>query len=239
MNQDSFYRWTNGRTGLALVCDGMGGAKSGNVASAMAAQRFAEVLSVMDAPPVQRLQAAAEAANSNVYQRAIHDPDCYGMGTTLVSAFARDDMAYIINIGDSRCYHISKGDIWQVTRDHSLVAELVAMGRITPEEAQNHPNRNIITRALGTEATVSGDIYEEALKAGDCLLLCSDGLSNEVTPEEMLDILTNSPSDEWCSDLLELTLERGAPDNVTVVILEADGPRKEPLETEPVLNEGA
>ncbi|MCD7838351.1 MAG: protein phosphatase 2C domain-containing protein, partial [Clostridiales bacterium] len=151
-NQDAFYKWTNGTLACAVVCDGMGGARSGNIASAMAAQCFAQALSAGSGSPEERLTQAAELANDAVYHRAQQDMNCRGMGTTLVAAFARGQEAHILNIGDSRCYHLSGGQIWQVTRDHSLVAEWVAMGQLTEEEAQNHPPRTLITRALGTDS---------------------------------------------------------------------------------------
>lgn len=220
-NQDSFFHWTDGEMGFAVVCDGMGGALSGNIASAMAAQRFAEVVGVLEAGPEERLTVGAEKANAAVYQRAQQDMNCWGMGTTLVAALALDHIAYVINIGDSRCYLLSKEEIRQVTRDHSLVAELVAMGRITEEEARIHPNRNIITRALGTDQKVQADLYEVALEPGDQLLFCSDGLSNEMLPEEMETLAAEGTLEERCQKLIQLALDRGAPDNVTVVLMEA------------------
>ncbi|MCD7821654.1 MAG: Stp1/IreP family PP2C-type Ser/Thr phosphatase [Clostridiales bacterium] len=222
-NQDAFYQWTNGTMALAVVCDGMGGARSGNVASALAAQYFVQVLSTGKGSPEDRMTQAAAVANSAVYRRAQQDINCRGMGTTLVAAFARGPEAYILNIGDSRCYHLSGDRIWQVTRDHSLVAEWVAAGQLTEEEARNHPNRNIITRALGTEEQVAGDLYRETLEPGDRLLLCSDGLSNEVTDEELARLAGGGILRDCCDRLLERALERGAPDNVTAVILAADG----------------
>ncbi|MCD7928020.1 MAG: Stp1/IreP family PP2C-type Ser/Thr phosphatase [Oscillospiraceae bacterium] len=222
-NQDAFYKWTNGTLAFAVVCDGMGGARSGNVASAMAAQRFVQALSAGMGTPEERLTLGAAVANDAVYHRAQRDVNCRGMGTTLVAAFAKADEAHILNIGDSRCYHLSDGQIWQVTRDHSLVAEWVAAGQLTEEEAQNHPNRNIITRALGTEEQVQGDLYRETLQPGDRLLLCSDGLSNEVTKEELAQRTGGGDLRDCCDRLLQLALERGAPDNVTAVILSADG----------------
>lgn len=222
-NQDVFYCWTNGTNGCILVCDGMGGARSGNIASAMAAQRFAQVVSTLNGSPGERLTQAVKEANAVVYQRGLQDLDCWGMGTTLVAALVNEREAHIVNVGDSRCYHISEGRIWQVTQDHSLVAELVTLGQITPEEAKSHPNRNIITRALGTEPEVKGDLYLEPMKPGDRLLLCSDGLSNEVSLEELLKAAGTGDARSCCEQLLKKALERGAPDNVTTVILVTAG----------------
>ena len=228
-NQDAFYTWKGEGYALGLVCDGMGGAKAGNIASAIAARRFAEVVSSMPGRPEPRLTRAAELANVAVYQRAKSDDSCWGLGTTLVAGFASDTEAHIINIGDSRCYLIRDQVIRQVSRDHSLVQELVDLGRITPEQARIHPNRNIITRALGTERNVRGDLYVEPLNPGDRLLLCSDGLSNEVQDHEILELMQGTP-EESCQKLLELALERNAPDNVTVVILEAERSETEQAE---------
>jgi protein phosphatase len=222
-NQDAFYTWKGEGVAFGLVCDGMGGARAGNVASAVAAQRFAQVLSAMPGQPEPRMKRALELANRAVFQRSRSDPGCRGMGTTLVAAFVSAGEAHILNVGDSRCYLISGSRVRQVTEDHSLVEELVRMGRITEEEARKHPNRNIITRALGTEHQVQGDLFLEQLSPGDRLLLCSDGLSNEVQTEELPSLMKES-LEESCEGLLRLTLERGAPDNVTVVLLEAEEP---------------
>lgn len=220
-NQDVFYHWTDGTTAFGVVCDGMGGALSGNVASALAAQRFAEMVSSQDGEPEGRMRAGLAAANTAVRERSLSDPACRGMGTTLVAAFARDDLAYVLNVGDSRCYHLTAEGITQITRDHSLVEELVQMGHITKEEAREHPHKNIITRALGTEANVEGDIFEVKLLPGDLLLLCSDGLSNEVTDEQMFQICRTAPPELRCLTLLEMAKAAGAHDNVTIVMLEA------------------
>jgi protein phosphatase len=221
-NQDSFYQWNDDTYGCVVVCDGMGGAKAGNVASALAGQHFAEVVSQAGEPDA-RLTKALAAANEAVYTRGKIDATCLGMGTTLVAALVKGQEAHIINVGDSRCYHVSQGTIRKVTRDHSWVETLVELGQLTPEEARTHPNRNIITRALGTEAKVEGDLYLETILPGDQLLFCSDGLSNEVRPEEMLEILQTSTPVASCDALLRLALERGAPDNVTVVVLATAG----------------
>ena len=220
-NQDAFYTWQGDGVALGVVCDGMGGAQAGNVASAIAAQRFVEVLSDMPGQPPQRMKRALELANTAVFQRSRSDPSCRGMGTTLVAAFAKEDVAHILNVGDSRCYHLSAGSVRQVSRDHSLVEELVALGRITPEQARVHPNRNIITRALGTEHQIQGDLFVVELRPGDRLLLCSDGLSNEVEDRELLSLMAPT-LEESCQNLLRQALDRGAPDNVTVVLLEAE-----------------
>lgn len=220
-NQDVFYHWADDKNAFALVCDGMGGALSGNIASAMAAQRFAQVASTAPGNPQERMNLALQEANHAVRERSLRDVNCRGMGTTLVCAFAKEDAAIVLNVGDSRCYHITAEGIRQVSRDHSLVEELVELGHITREEARTHPHKNIITRAIGTDVKVEGDFFMEQLQAGDLLLLCSDGLSNEVTNEEIFRICRSTAPDERCNALLERAKAAGAHDNVTIVILES------------------
>lgn len=226
-NQDAYYVDTAGeKLVLCVVCDGMGGAKAGNVASKLAVDSFVEVLRrrLAEAPessPAALLQQAAETANQAVFHRAATDPDCLGMGTTMVAVLAQDSAAHILNIGDSRCYRITEEGITKVTRDHSVVEDMVARGELSPEAARTHPRKNLITRALGAEEHIRADSYELELKPGDHLLLCSDGLSNLVTDQEMLyEILHGGGAEDCCQRLLDIALSRGAPDNVTVVLLQ-------------------
>jgi protein phosphatase len=141
------------------------------------------------------------------------------MGTTLVAVFIQDASAYIINVGDSRCYYFSGDEVQQVTEDHSVVGLMVARGQITEEEARTHPNKNLITRAIGTEPDVECDCFYLGLEAGEYLLLCSDGLSNLVTRPEMLYEITHNQGADCCQNLIEIAKKRGAPDNVTLVVL--------------------
>lgn len=224
-NQDTFHLWKEDNTAALLVCDGMGGARAGNVASALAAQAFTEAIQHSDAQPDQRLTAALAQANEQVYQRAHRDPDCRGMGTTLVAALVEDNLAHIINVGDSRAYYLSQDGIRQITIDHSLVQDLLQRGHITPEEARNHPNKNVITRALGVDNKLEGDLFTQELEPGSMLLLCSDGLSNVLEDEELLEVaLHGGTPEEGCQRLIGLALERGATDNVTAVLLAWDAP---------------
>ena len=225
-NQDTYYLSIHGHeTTLAVVCDGMGGAKAGNVASALAVETFVDALRERGGKGEDRDQAlldAAERANAAVFFRSGMDPECMGMGTTMVAALVDDGAAHILNIGDSRCYHISQEGITKVTRDHSVVEDLVSKGQITPEEARLHPRKNLITRALGAEASIRADLYRRALGQGEFLLLCSDGLSNVVADQELLyEILHGGNAEDCCGRLLRIALDRGAPDNVTVVVLQA------------------
>lgn len=223
-NQDAFasQRLEDGRI-IALVCDGMGGARAGNVASTMAVDLFMRrFLEQKDEPNDQeRMQVSAALANQEVFQRAADDPNCAGMGTTLVAALAGPGEAVILNEGDSRAYHINQEGIVLVTRDHSLVEDMVERGELTREEARNHPHKNLITRALGAEPVLLADCFRQTMAPGDCLLLCSDGLSNVVTEQEMLyEVIHGGEAGTCCQRLLDIALHRGAPDNVTAVLIQ-------------------
>lgn len=226
-NQDVCYSYCDDEKGTALllVCDGMGGAKAGSVASSMAAETFVnEVRKGLDGKnTVTRLTAvlqnAAAFANSLVYEASVSNEDCSGMGTTLVAALISRDKTLVINIGDSRAYLITAGSIKQITRDHSVVEDLVERGDLTREQSRNHPRKNLITRALGTSETVLADVFTPQFEIGDYLLLCSDGLTNVVLDQEILyEVLHGGPVDECCERLLNLAISRGAPDNVTIVL---------------------
>ena len=226
-NQDSYHiELLAEDMALGIVCDGMGGAKAGNVASQLAVETFLETAKAQ--PPEQwrnepeaLLHFAAEQANGTVHFRANVDADCRGMGTTMVAALVVGDRAYILNIGDSRCYLVRPEGITKVTRDHSVVEDLVARGQITPEQARQHPQKNLITRALGAESRLRADLFRQPMEPGDALLLCSDGLSNVVSDQELLyEVLHGGPAEDCCRRLLDIALSRGAPDNVTAVLLQ-------------------
>ena len=226
-NQDSYHiELLAEDMALGIVCDGMGGAKAGNVASQLAVETFLETAKAQ--PPEQwrnepeaLLHFAAEQANGAVHFRANVDVDCRGMGTTMVAALVVGDRAYILNIGDSRCYLVRPEGITKVTRDHSVVEDLVARGQITPEQARQHPQKNLITRALGAESRLRADLFRQPMEHGDALLLCSDGLSNMVSDQELLyEVLHGGPAEDCCRRLLDIALSRGAPDNVTAVLLQ-------------------
>lgn len=209
-----------------VVCDGMGGANAGDIASKMAVETFGEYMEKLKGilPHFREgelLVKAAEEANAAIFRRARSDPACDGMGTTMVGALLWDKTLWVVNVGDSRAYLIRGEEIRRLTRDHSVVEDLIAQGKVSPEQARRHPQRNLITRALGTAARVRADLFRETAQKGDVLLLCSDGLVNEVTDEEILrDILAGGTPEETVERLLERTLERGAPDNVTLVLLQ-------------------
>ena len=226
-NQDAFaIRELDRHTVLAAVCDGMGGAKSGNIASRLAIDVFTDEVirsykSSMNREQVEQLlQNAVKLANFTVFDQARQFAEFAGMGTTLVAALICGKNAYVVNVGDSRCYHITRDDIRRVTVDHSVVQMMVDRGEITAEEARVYPGRNFITRAVGTEATVESDVFELRLERGDALLLSSDGLHNEVDEQEILfEVVHGVNNDNCCQRLLDIANMRGAPDNVTTVLV--------------------
>ena len=214
------------RAAILLVCDGMGGANSGALASAIAAAAYLERLkSLLHGSKKNAVIAplwmrdACAAANEAVYSRACSEPSNAGMGTTLVSAVVVGHRAEILNVGDSRAYLIRGKTLQQITRDHSVVAELVERGELTPEQALHHPNRNLITRAVGVEERVESDLFSLRLRRGDRLLLCSDGLSNTLSEEELLQLSsTGQSTKKICHALMRRALEKGARDNVSAAI---------------------
>ena len=228
-NQDAYGIETeNGRT-LCVVCDGMGGAAGGQLASRIAVDTFLrEVKRVLaaDMSPEQLREASSYAvslANRAIHEEAQRSEDCRGMGTTLVSAVSYDNGVVICNVGDSRAYHVTGDGIVRVTKDHSLVESMVDRGDITAEEARRHPNRNLITRALGPDAMAACDGYITPLKSGEYLLLCTDGLIDTVTDQEMLfEILHGDGLDTCLQRLLEISKSHGAPDNVTAVLMQQE-----------------
>ena len=225
-NQDAFAVHTLSETQvLGVVCDGMGGARAGNVASTMAVEAFNELFAELwnsgALTADKMLESAAAHANEGVYRRSNADAECYGMGTTMVAALLDGTHATILNEGDSRAYHINPEGIVRVTRDHSLVEDMVLRGDLTPDEARFHPNKNLITRALGAEAELHADLFEVDVNEGEFFVLCSDGLSNVVSDQEILyEVLHGGTEESCCQRLLDIAIKRGAPDNVTVVLIQ-------------------
>ena len=228
-NQDSFaIEYIDSKECLAaVICDGMGGANAGSIASTLASKTFMNYLvdrimaSRAKNPDFKRhLQNACKKANDIVYSYSCFNTEYSGMGTTMVAAVIQGNQAVIANVGDSRAYAVSKKNIVQITKDHSYVQELVDKGIITPEKAKTHPRKNVILQALGSEDGVKCDIFTYKLSRGDRLLLCSDGLTNMLTEQEILEAVRSNTSPEiLCRKLIELALEAGANDNVTVVAL--------------------
>ena len=225
-NQDSYAMVSFSRDrSLMIVCDGMGGAKSGNVASSLAVDVFTDEVRRCQRPGMtpergaEVLRGALELANKAVFEQAQVSDDFTGMGTTLVAALIIRDTAVIINVGDSRAYLFTAEGVQLLTTDHSIVEFMVQRGELTQEQAKNHPGKNLITRAVGTEPAVEGDVYVRKLQKDDCLMLCSDGLSNEMADQEMLfEVAHGVRKSDCCQRLLNIAKNRGAPDNVTLTL---------------------
>lgn len=231
-NQDCFIieRCKTAGSLVFALCDGMGGAKAGGLASQLANKAFVSYVYAKLSSRVKRnldlnkvLLDACREANGVAYEYSQFDEAYNGMGTTIVGGVVKDSgSGYIINVGDSRAYHISTRHhvITQITKDHSLVEELVEVGAITREQARVHPQKNVITRALGSEEEVEADSFQFTLQGGELLLLCSDGLSNMLQDEELLLYAEDNPEPETlCRVLMDEALARGAKDNVTVLVV--------------------
>ncbi len=225
-NQDAYATGEfPGSVAWAVVCDGMGGANGGNVASATAVKIISEHISSsyregMSSNSVRTmLESAITAANLMVYDLSQQSDDLAGMGTTVVACVVVDSVAHISHVGDSRAYRVSPDSIEQLTRDHSYVQRLIEDGRITTEEAKTYPHRNVITRALGVEERILVDYNEVPLEKEDVLMICTDGLSGMVESEDMLEVFRNHNFYEYPDRLVKLANKQGGADNITVVIL--------------------
>ena len=225
-NQDSFLVVNEpGQPWFAIVCDGMGGVAGGKAASRIACEVFGGALRAQSrggapAEAVKKICITGLQEANRAVREAAQEIGCDGMGTTLVAACECREGAVLCNIGDSRAYLINSEGIVRLTRDHSYVEKLLSRGEITAEEARRHPNRNLITRALGPDNEAQCDLYVTALEEGDMLLLCTDGLVNTVEDQEMLFEALYGGDLKTCPErLIEIAKSRGAPDNVTVVLL--------------------
>ena len=226
-NQDAYGVHTFEEDSLLCTgCDGMGGAKSGNVASSLALQIFMQEVTRLRKPGMSQEQAgqmfreAVRLANFTVYDQSRQFEDFEGMGTTLVAAYVDHQMAVIANVGDSRCYLLNREGVRCLTTDHSLVQLMVQRGELSREQAKNYPGKNLITRAIGTEPGVECDLFYQPVQKGDYLLLCTDGLSNLLDDQEILFEVVHGVNKQLCCQrLLGICQERGAPDNVTSVLI--------------------
>ena len=226
-NQDAFLiEKLDKHTLLCVVCDGMGGAKSGNIASTLAADVFVQQVKQTwngefnQGNVDHMLKNAVKLANFTVFDQAQQFEEFAGMGTTLVAVLVHGKWATFVNVGDSRAYMIDQVGIHQVTVDHSVVQLMVSRGEITPEQAKTYPGKSLITRAIGTETMVPCDIFHKKLSSGNFLLLCSDGLSNLMDDQEILfEVAHGQEKDRCCQRLLDIAKKRGAPDNVTSVLV--------------------
>ena len=224
VNQDYVYTTDNPigpLPNLFVVADGMGGHKAGDYASKYTVEVMKKELAQSEEKDVEKaLVSAIEKANREIIKKASEDEHLKGMGTTVVAATIVDHMMYFANVGDSRLYLINQG-ITQLTKDHSLVEEMVRLGGIKPEEAKHHPDKNIITRAIGAKNNVDVDFYEHRLKRGDIILMCTDGLSNMVEDEELFHIVQRGRDIvEAGTALVDAAKENGGTDNIGVVLME-------------------
>ena len=224
-NQDAYFAGRiSDNAVFAVVCDGMGGANAGNVASENAVRHISEYIirSYRDSMDISELEKtvrnAVTSANIELYDMSASEQSLSGMGTTAIIALIKDGQSVIANVGDSRIYLVNE-NIKQLTRDHSVVQSLIESGKITPEDAKYHPRKNVITRAIGAEGSVTADSSVIRLNRGDSLLLCTDGLSNYLDDNEILSIFKNTDISAVPEALVEKANLNGGGDNITVVTL--------------------
>ncbi|WLD95107.1 Stp1/IreP family PP2C-type Ser/Thr phosphatase [Alkalihalobacillus sp. AL-G] len=208
---------------FAIVADGMGGHLSGDVASKMAVDFLTGNFNTYiheNSDVADSLRRLLQDSNNEIYSYSKENPDCQGMGTTVVAVKADEERYILAHVGDSRCYHIKESSVEQITEDHTLVNELVKSGQITSEEAEFHPRKNVIMRAIGTDPTVDIDLYTYNWDAGDYLLMCSDGLSNKVSPTQMEEVMSKDGTlEEKAAELIAFANEAGGEDNISLVLL--------------------
>jgi protein phosphatase len=211
--------------GVYVVCDGMGGAAAGEIASSLAVDEMMRLLTSRDGAHtlIDDAEEAVASANAGIYLRAQHSHNLSGMGTTLVTLLVEDGRGWMINVGDSRGYRMRNSRLEQITLDHSLVEEQVRMGRMDRLEAQRSPFKNVITRALGTQSSVTPDVFELENEPGDLFLLCSDGLTRELADPTIEWILKlDLPLPEMCARLVEAANDAGGHDNITCLLVRAE-----------------
>lgn len=213
--------------GVYVVCDGMGGAAAGEIASNLAVDEVLRLLKQGNQGDGTALPGAAEsavsAANEAIFTRAQRNQRLNGMGTTLVALATRDQHVWVLNIGDSRCYRLRQGKLEQLTQDHSLVEEQVRLGRMTPREALHSPLKNVITRALGTQSQVTPDVFKLEAEAGDLFMLCSDGLTRELPDAAIQKLLSRElPLEALATQVVEAAKKAGGHDNITCMLVRAE-----------------
>jgi len=224
-NQDSFAVSLDGALPVwAVVCDGMGGANGGYFASSTAVGVFSHGMDIsfegLKPKQIENLLCdIVSTANYTVFSAATKQEQLKGMGTTLVSALILNDYAYIAHVGDSRAYLVENSGVKKLTTDHSVVQQLVQIGQITEEEAKVHPEKNMITRAVGVKESVDVDTSYVKMKKNSAILLCTDGLSNYLEEDEIFDIISNNDIQDAAEKLIQIALERGGSDNITAVII--------------------
>lgn len=227
-NQDSFYlsHIPAENQVIAIICDGMGGAKAGNVASELAINYVRDGIRDSLKPKMSAdyiknmLITSVTAANKIIYEKSLESKEYEGMGTTIVALIIDGDKSVIVNVGDSRAYIVSKGEIKQLTHDHSLVEDMIDKGELTREQARNHPGKNLLTRSLGTENSVLCDVFIEKTADIENILLCSDGLSNSISDKKILNLVTKElDCVKCCEQLVKAANSGGGSDNITVVLI--------------------
>ena len=226
-NQDVFKILKDDESDVAVivVCDGCGGMRGGSVASSIAAEVFIKHISTFlltsnDTSKIaEKMSEAVNYANRAVYEKSTQASEYMGMGTTLTALVSTSDGEILVNVGDSRAYHITTSSIKQITKDHTVVEDMVMRGDLTRDEARNHSRKNLITRVVGTRDNKLPDIFFLSLMQGEYILLCSDGLTDIVTDEEILNNFQQEHSvKKFCEELINIALSRGAPDNITAVL---------------------
>ncbi len=237
-NEDSYDIWVSDELGrdhvadtLLVVCDGMGGSNAGEVASRMAVEAIVRTFAAERGEDLQvALGHAVETANLEVHDHSRSRPDLQGMGTTCTVAAFKGDLLVLAQVGDSRAYLVRDGRLRQLTEDHSLVAQLVARKQLTPAEAKTDPRRNVVTRSVGVAPAVEVDVtvFEEPLRPGDTVLVCSDGLHGQVTDDELARAASGESLDRACRELIAIANDRGGPDNITLALARIEGPPDEP-----------
>ena len=225
-NQDSFIagEFDNGAA-FAVVCDGMGGANAGNVASEFAAKTISDYIvksynSKMNGNSIENLlRAAVDSANGEVFALSKTDASYFGMGTTVVAAIINENLAHIVHVGDSRAYLCTTDSLEQLTVDHSVVQNMIDNGEISEDDAKMHPKKNIITRAIGAEQTVFCDYNIVIKPENNILLICTDGLTNFVSDKDIFEILKTTPKEDAAAALVNAANSAGGGDNITVVLI--------------------
>lgn len=224
-NQDNVYVDELEGGIFAVLCDGMGGENSGSEASSLAVNAVSEMFSSLyrknfSAEAVERtLAMSVSAANSDIYSEACSDDEKFGMGTTCVCAFVSPENIHIINVGDSRAYIFDEKGFRQITNDHTVVNMLLSQGRITKDEVENHPQRNMLIKAVGVEPEIEPDYFKIRTPEKFTLMLCSDGLCGYCSDKEIEDVLKNSSFEQSAQELIKLAIGKGGRDNITVAVI--------------------
>lgn len=218
LNEDYYGYLQEKDYSIYVVADGMGGHNAGEVASKIAVEE-----TIKNFKKTKSITEAIRKANEKIYLLSVEDKNLSGMGTTITVAVIENNNIEIGHVGDSSCFVVDGNNIIKITRDHSLVQELIEIGSITEEQAKTHPNRNIITRALGTSDSIDIDVYKLDLAGKEKFILCTDGLSNYVEQDEMLSIVNKESCEKACLDMVELAKSRGGRDNITVIVFEGEG----------------